>query len=229
MNLGGRPGGHRDGARQPDEQGRAASGHADRRRLLHAEFRGGTKTLQQWAEGILRFFEGQRPGAKRGRRSRRRSWRPSTSRPNIDAWFRTNQVEEYMQDAFWQYAHDEGRLPGSSPGQRGVRHDVRRPSGGKRGSRKTTTSPWSDLGFSNKARRDFTLASRRTSSAVGRCTSTTLPGSVPTLVPDLPQPFPRLDAWADCWSLSVRRWTRSPRPSPTCFCITHAHRPVGRA
>ena len=121
---------------------------------------GGTKTLQQWAEGILRFFEGQRPGAKRGKAFTKEELETQHfPGSNIDAWFRTNQVEEYMQDAFWQYAMTKAAYSGSSQGN--VEFDTMfgAPSGGSEGPGNNNIAMERLRGFSNKARRDFTLAS----------------------------------------------------------------------
>ena len=121
---------------------------------------GGTKTLQQWAEGILRFFEGQRPGEKRGKAFTKEELETQHfPGSNIDAWFRTNQVEEYMQDAFWQYAMTKAAYSGSSQGN--VDFDIMfgAPSGGSDGPGNNNIAMERLRGFSNKARRDFTLAS----------------------------------------------------------------------
>ncbi len=121
---------------------------------------GGTKTLQQWAEGILRFFEGQRPGAKRGKAFTKEELETQHfPGSNIDAWFRTNQVEEYMQDAFWQYAMTKAAYSGSSQGN--VEFDTMfgAPSGGSEGPGNNNIAMERLRGLSNQARRDFTLAS----------------------------------------------------------------------
>lgn len=121
---------------------------------------GGTKTLQQWAEGILRFFEGQRPGAKRGKAFTKEELETQHfPGSNIDAWFRTNQVEEYMQDAFWQYAMTKAAYSGSSQGQVDFDTMFGAPSGGSGGPGNNNIAMERLRGFSNKARRDFTLAS----------------------------------------------------------------------
>jgi hypothetical protein len=121
---------------------------------------GGTKTLQQWAEGILRFFEGQRPGAKRGKAFTKEELETQHfPGSNIDAWFRTNQVEEYMQDAFWQYAMTKAAYSGSSQGNVDFDTMFGAPSGGSEGPGNNNIAMERLRGLSNQARRDFTLAS----------------------------------------------------------------------
>lgn len=66
---------------------------------------GRTKSLQEWAAGILRFFEGQRPGSDRGKKfSRQELETQQFPGSNMNAWFELNGVPDYMVDAFWQYA-----------------------------------------------------------------------------------------------------------------------------
>lgn len=66
---------------------------------------GKTKSIQEWAVGLLKFFEGQRPGADRGKPfSRVQLETQQFPGSNMNAWFQMNQVPEYMVDAFWQYA-----------------------------------------------------------------------------------------------------------------------------
>ena len=121
---------------------------------------GGTKTLQQWAEGILRFFEGQRPGDKRGKPFTKEELETQHfPGSNIDAWFRTNQVEEYMQDAFWQYAMTKAAYSGSSQGTVDFDTMFGAPSGGSEGPGNNNIAMERLRGLSNQARRDFTLAS----------------------------------------------------------------------
>lgn len=121
---------------------------------------GGTKTLQQWAEGILRFFEGQRPGEKRGKAFTKEELETQHfPGSNIDAWFRTNQVEEYMQDAFWQYAMTKAAYSGSSQGTVDFDTMFGAPSGGSAGPGNNNIAMERLRGLSNQARRDFTLAS----------------------------------------------------------------------
>ena len=121
---------------------------------------GTTKTLQQWAEGILRFFEGQRPGDKRGKPFTKEELETQHfPGSNIDAWFRTNQVEEYMQDAFWQYAMTKAAYSGSSQGTVDFDTMFGAPSGGSGGPGNNNIAMERLRGLSNQARRDFTLAS----------------------------------------------------------------------
>jgi hypothetical protein len=141
----------------------------------------GTKTLQQWAEGILRFFEGQRPGDKRGKAFTKEELETQHfPGSNIDAWFRTNQVEEYMQDAFWQYAMTKAAYS-AAPRATWTSTRCSVPPPGAAAARGTTTSPWSACGASaTRPAETSRWRPRRTSSAAVRPTSTTPPGSAPT-------------------------------------------------
>ena len=66
---------------------------------------GGMKSIQEWAEGILRWLEGQRPGSDRGKPfdygQLMAQYFPGS---NIDAWFQMNAVPQDMRDYFWTYA-----------------------------------------------------------------------------------------------------------------------------
>lgn len=63
------------------------------------------KTLQEWAESILKFLEGQRPGRDRGKPfSKQELQTQYFPGSNINAWFASIGVPDYMQDFFWQYA-----------------------------------------------------------------------------------------------------------------------------
>jgi hypothetical protein len=63
------------------------------------------KTLQEWSESILRFFEGQRPGKQRGQKfSKEELQTQMFPGSNMNAWFQSIGVQQYMQDFFWQYA-----------------------------------------------------------------------------------------------------------------------------
>jgi hypothetical protein len=62
------------------------------------------KTLQEWAESTLKWFEGQRPGAQRGKLfTREELITQQFPGSNMDAWFTVNGVQQYMREYFWQY------------------------------------------------------------------------------------------------------------------------------
>lgn len=78
---------------------------------------GAPKTLQEWAESILRFFEGQRPGSNRGKAfTREELITQQFPGSNMDAWFSTIGVQQYMREYFWQYAISKANAVGSSQG-----------------------------------------------------------------------------------------------------------------
>ena len=66
---------------------------------------GRQKSLSEWAESILRWFEGLRPGKDRGKGfdygSLMAQYFPGS---NIDAWFNVNGVPQNMRDYWWTYA-----------------------------------------------------------------------------------------------------------------------------
>ena len=66
---------------------------------------GGMKSLSQWAEGILRWLEGQRPGNKRGQHftygELLSQYFPGS---NIDAWLAVNGVPPDMREYWWTYS-----------------------------------------------------------------------------------------------------------------------------
>ena len=66
---------------------------------------GRQKSLSEWAESILRWFEGLRPGANRGKGfdygELMAQYFPGS---NIDAWFTTTGVPQNMRDYWWTYA-----------------------------------------------------------------------------------------------------------------------------
>ena len=66
---------------------------------------GRQKSLSEWAESILRWFEGLRPGNKRGKGfdygELMAQYFPGS---NIDAWFNVNGVPQNMRDYWWTYA-----------------------------------------------------------------------------------------------------------------------------
>ncbi len=62
------------------------------------------KTLQEWAESTLKWFEGQRPGGDRGKSFTKEELATQQfPGSNMDAWFSTTDVPEYMRQYFWQY------------------------------------------------------------------------------------------------------------------------------
>lgn len=62
------------------------------------------KTLQEWAESTLKWFEGQRPGGDRGKAFTKEELATQQfPGSNMDAWFGTTDVPEYMRQYFWQY------------------------------------------------------------------------------------------------------------------------------
>ena len=66
---------------------------------------GGMKTVQEWAESILRWLEGLRPGGQRGKAFTYgdliSQYFPGS---NIDAWFEVQGVPQNMREYFWTYA-----------------------------------------------------------------------------------------------------------------------------
>ena len=66
---------------------------------------GGMKTVQEWAESILRWLEGLRPGGDRGKAFTYgdliSQYFPGS---NIDAWFEVQGVPQNMREYFWTYA-----------------------------------------------------------------------------------------------------------------------------
>ena len=65
---------------------------------------GRQKSLSEWAESILTWFEGLRPGAQRNKPfdygTLMAQYFPGS---NIDAWFNLNQVPQNMRDYWWTY------------------------------------------------------------------------------------------------------------------------------
>lgn len=62
------------------------------------------KTLAEWAESTLKFFEGQRPGKDRGKQFTKEQLQTQMfPGSNMDAWFSVNGVPDYMRQYFWQY------------------------------------------------------------------------------------------------------------------------------
>lgn len=118
------------------------------------------KTLQEWAESILRFFESQRPGNDRGKKFTKEELQTNFfPGSNMNAWFDTVGVSEDMRSFFWQYAIGKANVTGGSGGSASIEDIV-----GKRGADlasarlQTTTA---------SARRDFGMASAGTVGALG--------------------------------------------------------------
>ena len=76
---------------------------------------GRQKSISEWAEGILRWLEGQRPGEKRGRGFEYgellAQYFPGS---NIDAWLSQQGVPEGMKEYFWNFALAKARMTGST-------------------------------------------------------------------------------------------------------------------
>lgn len=109
------------------------------------------KTLQEWSESILKFFENQRPGSDRGKSFTKEELQTQFfPGSNMNAWFASVGVPQYMQDYFWQYAIGKSNATGSSGGTANIDDIV-----GMRGA---------DLARENlqlntaKSRREFSLA-----------------------------------------------------------------------
>ena len=78
---------------------------------------GGMKSISQWAEGILRYLEGQRPGNKRGKPFDHgeilSQYFPGS---NIDAWLAANGVPPDMREYWWNYALGKSVRTGTTGG-----------------------------------------------------------------------------------------------------------------
>ena len=76
---------------------------------------GGMKTVQEWAESILRWLEGLRGGGDRGKPF---SYGDLISQyfpgSNIDAWFEVQGVPQNMREYFWTYALGKTKGGGGS-------------------------------------------------------------------------------------------------------------------
>ena len=76
---------------------------------------GGMKTVQEWAESILRWLEGLRPGGDRGKGFTYgeliAQYFPGS---NIDAWFEVQGVPQNMREYFWTYALGKTKSGGGS-------------------------------------------------------------------------------------------------------------------
>jgi hypothetical protein len=66
---------------------------------------GQPKTLVEWAEGVLKWFEGLRPGKDKGKPfSQDEINTQMFPGSNMRAWFQSMDTPPYMIDAFWKYA-----------------------------------------------------------------------------------------------------------------------------
>jgi hypothetical protein len=78
---------------------------------------GGQKSLSEWAESVLRWLEGLRGGADRGKPfdygQLMSQYFPGS---NIDAWFDANGVPQNMRDYWWTYSLSKANKSGSTGG-----------------------------------------------------------------------------------------------------------------
>ena len=78
---------------------------------------GRPKTLQEWAEGLIKFFQNQRPGADRGKPFTKEQLEVQMfPGSNMDAWMNVNGVPDYMRSYFWQYAMSKSTITGGTGG-----------------------------------------------------------------------------------------------------------------
>lgn len=76
---------------------------------------GGMKTVQEWAEGILRWLENQRPGSDRGKPfNYGEMLAQNFPGSNVNAWFTEMGVSEDMRQYFWNYALQKAQQGGTS-------------------------------------------------------------------------------------------------------------------
>ena len=79
---------------------------------------GQPKTLREWAEGLLRWFEGLRPGRDRGKPFTKEEFEVQMfPGSNMDAWMNVNGVPDYMRNYFWQYGMTKANMSGSTGGE----------------------------------------------------------------------------------------------------------------
>lgn len=79
---------------------------------------GGMKTIQEWAEGILRWLENQRPGADRGKPfTYGQMLAQNFPGSNINAWFSEMGISEDMRQYFWMYALRKAQSSGTTQGE----------------------------------------------------------------------------------------------------------------
>ena len=78
---------------------------------------GRPKTLTEWAEGLLKFFQNQRPGSDRGKPFKREEFETQMfPGSNMDAWMNVNGVPDYMRNYFWQYGMTKAAMGGTGGG-----------------------------------------------------------------------------------------------------------------
>lgn len=78
---------------------------------------GRQKSLQEWAEGVLRWLEGLRPGGDRGKPfSYGQLMAQYFPGSNIDAWFESTGVSQGMRDYWWTYALGKAQRTGGTGG-----------------------------------------------------------------------------------------------------------------
>ena len=76
---------------------------------------GHQKSVSEWAEGILRWLEGQRPGDNRGKGfTYGELLAQQFPGSNIDAWLSQQGVPEGMKEYWWNYALAKSRMTGST-------------------------------------------------------------------------------------------------------------------
>jgi hypothetical protein len=79
---------------------------------------GGQKSVSEWAEGILRWLENQRPGRDRGKPfDYGQMLAQHFPGSNIDAWLSVNGVSPQMKEVFWTYAEGKAKGVGTTQGQ----------------------------------------------------------------------------------------------------------------
>ena len=111
------------------------------------------KTLSEWAESTLRWFEGQRPGKDRGKAFTKEELASQVfPGSNMNAWFSATNVQPYMVDYFWQYAMGKVQSGGTTQTQMKV-EDIVAQRGGDLGLATLQTS-------TANARRDFVMSSQ---------------------------------------------------------------------
>lgn len=112
---------------------------------------GQMKSIDEWAESILRWLEGQRPGGKRGQGF---TYDELLSQQypgsNISAWFDANDVPADMQEVWWNYALAKSRKGTTT----GASLDIRAAAGAAQGatpnpalSRLLSTQPMTQTSF----------------------------------------------------------------------------------
>jgi lysozyme-like protein len=86
---------------------------------------GRQRSLQEWAESILRWLENMRPGSKRARPfdygELMSQYFPGS---NIDAWFQANGVPQNMREYWWNYALGKANKTGGTQGEFNVQANV---------------------------------------------------------------------------------------------------------